>query len=121
MKNNKKIWDKAELIAIDYMQKKWYKLITTNFKFWKVWEIDLIFSSQDKKIIFVEVKYRSSERFWMWEESINFFKKRKLLKTIQNYCFLEKIDLENIRFDVISIEKKQKSYRLTHYKNESLE
>ena len=119
--NNKKIWDKAELVAINYMQKKWYTLITTNFKFWKVGEIDLIFRWDYWKTIFVEVKYRSSNEFGIWEDSVNYFKKMKLFKTIQNYCFLKKINEENIRFDVISIVKWEKSYKLTHYRNESLE
>jgi putative endonuclease len=121
MQNHKKIWDKAEIIAINYMQKKWYNLITTNFKFWNIWEIDLIFSDKFWKIIFVEVKYRSSEKYWQAEESINFYKKKKLLKTIYNYCFLNSISLENISFDVISILKWKTSYKLTHYKNQSLE
>ncbi len=121
MNNHKKIWDRAEILAINYMQKKWYNLITTNFKFWNIWEIDLIFSSLEWKIIFVEVKYRSSEKFWDWTESINFYKKRKLLRTIENYCFLNKIDLENIRFDVINILRQEKSYKLIHYRNESLQ
>ncbi len=121
MQNNKKIWDKAEIIAINYMQKRGFDLITTNYKFWKVWEIDLIFRGDYWKIIFVEVKYRSSDKFWIWEDSIDYHKKFKLLKTIQNYCYTKRINEENIQFDVISIVKGEISYKLTHYKNQSLE
>ena len=121
MKNNKKIWDKAEIIAINYMQKKWYELITTNYKFWKLGEIDLIFRWDYWKTIFVEVKYRSSDKYWIWEDSIDYNKKFKLLKTIENYCFMKKVDMENIQFDIISITKGEKSYKLIHYRNQSLE
>ncbi len=54
-------------------------------------------------------------------KSITKIKLQKLLKTIYYFCNKNKIDLENIRFDFISITKWIKSYKLVHYKNQSLE
>lgn len=115
----KKSWDQAEIIAIEYLKKKGYKLLETNFKFSIFWEVDLI-CEYEWKTIFIEVKYRSSEKFWIGEESITKNKLFKLQKTIEYYCVWHHIDFEHIQFDVISLLKWEKSYKLTHYKNQTL-
>jgi len=116
MESTKKSWDKWELIAIKYLQWKWYKIIDTNYKFSRFWEIDII-CSKNNITCFVEVKYRSSIKYWIPEESINKNKIYKISKTIYAYCFKNNVDIESIRFDVIAIIKWEKSYKLTHYKN----
>jgi len=116
MKTTKKSGDKWELIAIKYLQDKWYKILDTNYKFGRFWEVDII-SLKDDITVFVEVKYRSNDNFWIWEESITPNKLRKFKKTIESYCFMHKINFEKIRFDVITIMKETSSYKLKHYKN----
>lgn len=116
MQSTKEIWDKWELLAIDYLKKKGYILKTTNYKFWRFWEIDLIVE-KDTKTYFVEVKYRNNKLFWEVEESITKSKLRKLEKSIYSYCMKNWINIENIAFDVITISKGEKSYKLKHYKN----
>lgn len=115
----KKSWDKAELLAIEYLKKNKYNLLETNFKFSTFWEIDLI-CKKDDFFVFVEVKYRSSDKFWEGIESIGKTKKKKILKTIEYFCITHHVNFEKIRFDVISIEKRETSFRLVHYKNQSL-
>lgn len=120
MQTSKKSWDNGEVIAIKYLKNKDYIIIDSNFKFSQIWEIDLI-AKKENIYVFVEVKYRKNSNYWTWEESISKNKKRKLLKTIHYYCMINNIDLENIRFDIISILKEEKSYKLMHYRNQSLE
>lgn len=115
----KKSWDKAEILAIEYLKRNSYKLVETNFKFSIFWEVDLI-CLKDDLTIFIEVKYRSTDNFWTWEEGISKNKLLKLQKTIEYYCVWHNINFEKIRFDVISIKKEEKSYKLIHYKNQSL-
>ena len=81
----KKSWDQAEIIAIEYLKKKGYTLLETNFKFSIFWEVDLI-CEYEWKTIFIEVKYRSSEKYGIGEESITKNKLFKLQKTIEYYC-----------------------------------
>ncbi len=116
MKNATKIWDIGEIIAIKYLQKHWYKILETNFKFSRFWEIDII-TSYKNKIIFIEVKYRSSEAYWLPEESITKYKLSKCRRTAEFYLAKNQYDFENIRFDAIAILKWDKSYKITHYKN----
>ena len=114
--NNKKTWDTGELIAIDYLQKNGYKILDTNFKFGRFWEVDII-ASKDNLTIFMEVKYRSNTRFWTPEESLTPHKLYKCKKTVEYYCKKNRIDFEMIRFDAITILRQEKSHRLKHYRD----
>ena len=112
----KKIGDTGEILAIEYLQKHNYHIRDTNFKFGRFWEIDII-AERDKRIYFIEVKYRSHLWYWYPEEAIVPQKLRKCLKTMHYYCNKNSLSFENIQFDVIAIMKQQKSHRVTHYKN----
>lgn len=116
MNSTKKIWDIWEVVAIKYLQSKWYNIEDTNFKFWRFWEIDII-AKKDGTTIFTEVKYRVWEKFWTPEEAITKSKLRKFRRTIDFYCSKNNIDFWKIRFDVIAIIKKINSHQVTHYRN----
>lgn len=111
----KKSWDLWEIIAIKYLKEKGYNLLDTNFKFSTIGEVDIITKFGDLYVFF-EVKYRYNDKFWVWEESINYYKKQKIKKTINYYCLKNKIDLEYARFDVISILWD----KINHYENVEL-
>jgi putative endonuclease len=98
------------------LQNNNYQIIDSNYKFWRFWEIDVI-AVKNGIYSFIEVKYRSSEKYWTAEESITKSKLFKLEKSIYSYCMKNKINLENIRFWVITIIKWSNSYKLKHYKN----
>lgn len=115
----KKTWDLWELLAIQYLEKHNYTIKATNFTFSHFWEIDIIAQKWDKTI-FVEVKYRSNARYGTAEESISPTKLKKLRKTIEYYCLTNRIDFENIAFDVIAITRQTSSHRLVHYKSQAL-
>lgn len=116
MTTTKNKWDEWELVAIKYLQNKWYKIIDYNFKFGRFWEVDII--ARDQKITcFFEVKFRQNLRYWTPEESITKNKLFKFRKTIEYYVLKNNLDFEKIRFDVITILKMQKNYRIKHYKN----
>lgn len=114
--STKKIWDIWEIVAIKYLQKKGYMILDTNFKFWRFWEIDII-ASQDDITVFIEVKYRISDKYWIPEESITKYKLSKCRKTIDYYCKKNNIDFEKIRFDAITVLKLDSIHRVKHYMN----
>jgi len=116
MISNTQIWNNWEVIAIKYLQNHEYKILDTNFKFWRFWEIDII-ALKNWITVFIEVKYRNSTKFWIPEESITKYKLSKCKKTVDYYCKKNKIDFDNIRFDAITIIRQEKSHRITHYKN----
>ena len=116
MQSTKEKGDNGEIIAIKYLQKKWFTIKDTNFKFWRFWEIDII-CEYEGITHFIEVKYRNNTSYWIPEESITKSKLFKFRKTIEYYVVIKKLDFEKINFDVITILKGKKSYKLKHYKN----
>lgn len=114
--STKKTWDNWELIAIRYLQKNGYTIRETNFKFGRFGEVDIV-ATLNNLTVFIEVKYRNSTYFWTPEEAIVKSKLRKCKKTIEYYSAINHVNLEKIRFDVITILKWQTSYKITHYKN----
>ena len=114
--STKQTWDKWEVIAIKYLQKNDYSIKDTNFKFGRFWEIDLI-ANIDNLTVFIEVKYRNNTNYWIPEEAITANKLRKCKKTVEYYVVKNRLDFENIRFDVITILKWKSSYSVKHYKN----
>lgn len=114
--SSKKTWDFWELIAIRYLQKHWYIIKETNFKFSRFWEIDVI-AFKDDITSFIEVKYRNSTFYGEPEESIIKTKLWKCRKTLEYYCKINNVSFDKIRFDVVTILKWNVSYRIRHYKN----
>lgn len=118
MKNpqtTKESWDYGERRAIEYLQSKGYKILATNFKFWRFGEIDIIAQDGDE-ICAIEVKFRNNTRFGLPEESITLSKLRKCLKTFQFYAKKHAISEEYLRFDVLTFQKIETGYRVKHYK-----
>jgi len=116
MNSTKKVGDIWEVIAIKYLQKKWYQIKDTNFKFWRFWEIDII-CELNWITSFIEVKYRNSIKYWVPEEAITKSKLFKFKKTIEYYVVKNRLDFEKIEFNVITILKGLSSYKVKHYKN----
>ena len=80
----------SEIIAANFLKKKGYKIITTNYKN-KIGEIDII--AKDKKlIVFVEVKARSSKAFGHPLEAIDERKQFKIRQVAQLYLMTNKIE-----------------------------
>lgn len=113
----KKSWDRGEIIAIEYLQRKWYRVRAVNFKFSTIWEIDVVADFWEK-VVFIEVKYRKTSLYWSGEEAISKTKLKKIHKTIMYYCEVNNVDVDDAQFDVISI--KEEEGKIYHYKNQAL-
>ena len=116
----KEIWNLWEKIAAKFLLDKWWKFIEKNYYEKNFWEIDLIFKDKNQ-IVFIEVKTRTSEKFWEWFEAVEEKKLKKMTKTWELFCLKNKIDFEETRFDVISIlleinwEKIWKKCKIKHF------
>ena len=93
----------GENIAIDFLEKNGYIILEKNFRFSRYGEIDII--ALDKEIIvFVEVKFRTSNKYGMPIEAITTHKKNHLIKSALFYLQEKKCFGKPCRFDIISIE-----------------
>ncbi len=102
----------GETLARNFLEQTGYEILDENWCFGKA-EIDLI-AYRDKRIIFVEVKTRTSVGFGQPEDFVNQTKQTLLRKAAEQYLYLMKFKGE-IRFDIISILfDKQGAYTLKH-------
>lgn len=90
----------GESVAAEYLRKKHYKLIATNYKT-RFGEIDLIVSN-NKYLVFVEVKLRKSDSFANAFEYVDQYKQNRLHITAEIYLSANSSALQP-RFDVIEI------------------
>jgi putative endonuclease len=109
--DNKSLGPQGEDIAIKYLQAKGLKIILRNYKT-PIGEADIV--ARDKDIIvFVEVKTRSSSQFGEPFEAVNERKRDKLNKIAMYYQTQQRKETA-IRFDVVSIKRKDDGYEINH-------
>lgn len=102
---------KGEDIAVDFLKKKGYKIIQRNYKT-PLGEADII-AKDNKTIVFIEVKARTSDAFGQPFEAVNHRKQEKLKKIALYYLKHNKIELQ-VRFDVVSIISKNGKNEINH-------
>jgi putative endonuclease len=106
----------GEEIALNFLKKKKFKIIKKGFQLYRG-EIDIIASDQ-KTLVFVEVKTRGPGMLGLPEESVNARKQRQIRKIAEGYLALNNLDEVECRFDVISIIVDEKGNpSITHYKD----
>ena len=90
----------GEALAAEYLQKKRYKVLATNYRC-RFGEIDLIVSDR-RYLVFVEVKLRKSDRFAAAYEFVDSYKQDRLRPPASLYFSQNPTDLQPL-FDVIEI------------------
>jgi putative endonuclease len=90
----------AEQNALTFLQSRGLKLLEQNYRF-KTGEIDIIMRDQDT-LVFVEVRYRKSDRYGSGAESITIAKRRRIINTAKHFLMKKKYSEKPCRFDVIS-------------------
>jgi putative endonuclease len=99
-KPTREIGMEGEEIALNYLLKNGYKLLERNWHFGK-YEVDLIVEN-DEILVFVEVKFRSTDYFGEPEIFVSNKQKLNLIRAANR--FISKYDIEKeARFDIVSI------------------
>lgn len=102
MKNSRQIGLDKEKLAAAYLIDLGYAVLTTNFRS-RFGEIDIV-AMDNGELVFIEVKYRSSERYGSPFDAVDFHKQKKICRTALAYLMLNHIkDDVPLRFDVIGI------------------
>lgn len=109
------IGKKGEDTAEKYLIKNGYEIIERNFSC-RQGEIDIIAKDKDE-VIFIEVKTRTNTEYGRPIDSITYFKQNHILKSIKYYLYLNKLENEYIRIDVIEIFFKNNKFYINHIKN----
>lgn len=90
----------GEKIAAQFLRKKRYTLVATNYRS-RFGEIDLIVQNR-KYLVFVEVKLRKSAAFADAREFVDSYKQERLRTTAEIYLSKYPTELQP-RFDVIEV------------------
>lgn len=92
----------GEEVASLYLKEAGYKIIERNFRTKRWGELDIV-AEKSGTLVFVEVKTRTTKRYGEPYESINFYKKRALLRAAQFYKLARTKSPEKLRLDLISV------------------
>ena len=111
----KEIGKIGEQIAAKYLKDNGYKIKEVNF-YCRYGEIDIVAFNQNK-IVFVEVKTRTSLKYGYPVEAINKKKIMNMKKTAVNYLCINKIYNLEIRFDAIEVYLGKDKYKINHIKD----
>ena len=114
MAEHNEIGKQGEDVAVDYLLQNGYEIVERNYQSQKA-EIDIIARKEDWLIV-VEVKTRTSIDFGNPEDFVDKRKIKLLVKAIDNYVLESDVDLE-IRFDIISVIKKDNLFTIEHLKD----
>ncbi len=91
---------RGETLAKEFLEKLGYEILDENWTHGKC-EVDLI-AYKDRRIIFIEVKTRTSNSFGEPEDFVDMRKQKLLLEAADEYIYLMNHQGE-VRFDIIAV------------------
>ncbi len=103
----------GEMMAVDYLKKKKYRIISRNYQT-HFGELDIICSDK-KNLVFVEVKTRSKNYMVSGRDSVTHQKQKRIIKAAMQYLQSYPTKLQP-RFDVIEITIDEKD-SIVHFEN----
>lgn len=102
-KERQELGKEGEDIALKFLKDKGYRLIARNYAVQRYGEIDLIMQDGNY-LVFVEVRTKRNTIYGTPLETINYEKRRQIVKMARLYMIRKKVD-SNVfcRFDVVGI------------------
>lgn len=102
MINKRHIGNENEIKAVEHLKKAGYKILERNY-YCPIGEIDII-ARKNEYLIFVEVKYRISDKRGTPGEAIDYRKQKRICKVADYYLLTHGYTMDtSCRFDVVLI------------------
>lgn len=101
----------GEQIAIDFLEKKAYKILHQNYRY-RQYEIDII-AEKEKTLHFIEVKLRGSDNFGSPASFVSKAQQKNIAQAANNFINQLEGDPE-LQFDIISIFKQKNQFKIEH-------
>lgn len=111
--DNKKLGNAGEDLACRYLIRNGYEIVERNKNYPKICEIDII-AKRKEKLIFIEVKTRSTDNFGIPSEAVDKRKIEHLKKGA--FLYLQEHGKKPFQIDVISITLKPE-IKIEHFRN----
>lgn len=113
--NKTAIGKSGEDLACKFLKQKGYKVLERNFRI-RGGEIDIV-ALDSNTLVYVEVKTRTSHKFGLPEESVNYYK-LKFLERAAKFYRSSRYNLPKLeRIDVISIDLSRQNPQIKHIRN----
>lgn len=104
--NKRSVGTAYEQIASEYLEAQGFVILEKNYRN-RYGEIDIV-AQEGKTICFVEVKYRSSNRYGYPIEAVDYRKQKKILAVSRYYLLMHgQSEWTPCRFDIVAIEGKE--------------
>lgn len=101
--NRREIGTEEEKLAAEYLRMQGMQIVEANFRS-RQGEIDLV-GRHEGYLVFVEVKYRSSDRKGHALEAVDGRKQRRICRVADSYRYLHGLgDNVSVRYDVVGIQ-----------------
>ena len=110
---NKLKGKRGEDLAARYLIKQGYEVSQRNWTC-RWGEIDLV-AKEGSSLVFVEVKYRSSDKFGYSYQAVNPIKIKSLKRSIRRYIYLYRLFDQAYRLDVVCFRLEKGRIRVRHY------
>ncbi|MFP4499199.1 MAG: YraN family protein [Vulcanimicrobiota bacterium] len=104
----------GENLACRFLEKRGFEIVERNYRT-RTGEIDII-ARHCEVIVFIEVKTRATLNFGLPEEAVDIRKQEQIRNTAFEYMYKKNFMVNPIRFDVISIFKKDGKWQLRWFK-----
>ena len=114
MANHNDLGQKGEELAVDFLLKQGYEILSRNYIFQKA-EVDIIAQKEDILAI-VEVKTRSTNVFGNPQDFLKPKQIQRIVKAVDHFVTSHQLDVE-VRFDIIAIVKNGNQFDIEHLEN----
>lgn len=111
MAQHNELGKKGEKIALEFLQKKGYKIVEKNYRYLKA-EVDIIAQKEDT-LVAVEVKTRSSNFYENPQDAVKPKKIKLMVVAVDHYVNERDLDVE-VRFDIIAIIYQKNNIDIEH-------
>lgn len=111
MAQHNELGKEGEKIAVDFLLKKGYTILETNYRYLKA-EVDII-AKKEAVLVCVEVKTRSTDYFEDPQDAVKPKKIKLLVSAIDYYVVQRNLDVE-VRFDIIAIILQKNNTKIEH-------
>jgi len=111
MAEHNELGKKGEKLAVEFLLKKGYTIVSRNFVYQKA-EVDII-ASKGNTLAIIEVKTRSTPDFGDPQEFVKAKQIQNLVKAVDHFVDEHNLDVE-VRFDIVAIIKNKAGIRLEH-------
>ena len=99
--NKDNIGFEGENIACNYLESAGCEILDRNF-ICNFGEIDIV-AKENEEIVFIEVKTRTNKKYGNPSDAVDLNKINYIIKTAKYYIYINHLEKEFIRFDIIEI------------------